>query len=181
MPPNDYEPDLESVLRQYWRQVNGIKRQIACFKEVRAAFALRVVQKDEPLPAKGAGSLIEMFDRHQREIEDALALLGSPHDVVLKFWAPKPAEYYPEELLERSFVDYAEMTHQTYRCLKEAGITKIRVLAQMSPEQLLAIDGLEAAQLTEIRMILLQMGLTLGMQIPESENSNCSIAVAVSH
>ena len=68
------------------------------------------------------------------------------------------------ELLERS-VDELELSVRSHNCLKNANIRTIGELVQKSESEILKTKNFGRKSLNEIKEILQQMGLTLGMQI----------------
>ncbi len=68
------------------------------------------------------------------------------------------------ELLERS-VDELELSVRSHNCLKNANIRSIGELVQKTESEILKTKNFGRKSLNEIKEILLQMGLTLGMQI----------------
>jgi DNA-directed RNA polymerase subunit alpha len=68
------------------------------------------------------------------------------------------------ELLERS-VDELELSVRSHNCLKNANIRTISELVQKTESEILKTKNFGRKSLNEIKEILQQMGLTLGMQI----------------
>lgn len=68
------------------------------------------------------------------------------------------------ELLERS-VDELELSVRSHNCLKNANIRTIGELVQRTESEILKTKNFGRKSLNEIKEILQQMGLTLGMQI----------------
>ncbi len=68
------------------------------------------------------------------------------------------------ELLERS-VDELELSVRSHNCLKNANIRSIGELVQKTEPEILKTKNFGRKSLNEIKEILQQMGLTLGMQI----------------
>ena len=68
------------------------------------------------------------------------------------------------ELLERS-VDELELSVRSHNCLKNANIRTIGELVQKTESEILKTKNFGRKSLNEIKEILQQMGLTLGMQI----------------
>ncbi|CAM2006532.1 DNA-directed RNA polymerase subunit alpha [Acanthopleuribacter pedis] len=68
------------------------------------------------------------------------------------------------EMLERS-VDELELSVRSHNCLKNANIRSIGELVQKTESEILKTKNFGRKSLNEIKEILLQMGLTLGMQI----------------
>lgn len=68
------------------------------------------------------------------------------------------------ELLERS-VDELELSVRSHNCLKNANIRAIGELVQKTESEILKTKNFGRKSLNEIKEILQQMGLTLGMQI----------------
>lgn len=68
------------------------------------------------------------------------------------------------ELLERS-VDELELSVRSHNCLKNANIRSIGELVQKTESEILKTKNFGRKSLNEIKEILQQMGLTLGMQI----------------
>ncbi|CAM2066169.1 DNA-directed RNA polymerase subunit alpha [Sulfidibacter corallicola] len=68
------------------------------------------------------------------------------------------------ELLDRS-VDELELSVRSHNCLKNANIRTIGELVQKTESEILKTKNFGRKSLNEIKEILLQMGLTLGMQI----------------
>lgn len=76
-----------------------------------------------------------------------------------------------EELDLRRKLDCAieeiEMDVRSYNCLKNANIKTIRTLVQKTEEELLRTKNFGRKSLNEIKGILAEMGLHLGMELPE--------------
>jgi DNA-directed RNA polymerase subunit alpha len=72
------------------------------------------------------------------------------------------------ELLERS-VDELELSVRSHNCLKNANIRSIGELVQKTESEILKTKNFGRKSLNEIKEILQQMGLTLGMQIDLEE------------
>ncbi len=68
------------------------------------------------------------------------------------------------ELLDRS-VDELELSVRSHNCLKNANIRSIGELVQRTESEILKTKNFGRKSLNEIKEILQQMGLTLGMQI----------------
>ena len=68
------------------------------------------------------------------------------------------------ELLERT-VDELELSVRSHNCLKNANIRSIGELVQKTESEILKTKNFGRKSLNEIKEILQQMGLTLGMQI----------------
>ena len=68
------------------------------------------------------------------------------------------------ELLDRS-VDELELSVRSHNCLKNANIRSIGELVQKTESEILKTKNFGRKSLNEIKEILQQMGLTLGMQI----------------
>jgi DNA-directed RNA polymerase subunit alpha len=78
--------------------------------------------------------------------------------------APPPAPY--NEHLDRS-VDELELSVRSYNCLKNADIKSIRDLVQKSESEMLKTKNFGRKSLNEIKEILSEMGLSLGMKFDE--------------
>ena len=78
--------------------------------------------------------------------------------------APPPAPY--NEHLDRS-VDELELSVRSYNCLKNADIKTIRDLVQRSESEMLKTKNFGRKSLNEIKEILSEMGLGLGMKFDE--------------
>ena len=78
--------------------------------------------------------------------------------------APPPAPY--NEHLDRS-VDELELSVRSYNCLKNADIKTIRELVQKSEMEMLKTKNFGRKSLNEIKEILSEMGLGLGMKFDE--------------
>ena len=68
------------------------------------------------------------------------------------------------ENLSRS-VDELELSVRSYNCLKNAQIHTIRDLVQMSEPEILKMKNFGRKSLKEIKEILAEMGLSLGMKL----------------
>jgi DNA-directed RNA polymerase subunit alpha len=78
--------------------------------------------------------------------------------------APPPAPY--NEHLDRS-VDELELSVRSYNCLKNADIKTIRELVQKTEMEMLKTKNFGRKSLNEIKEILSEMGLGLGMKFDE--------------
>jgi DNA-directed RNA polymerase subunit alpha len=73
------------------------------------------------------------------------------------------------ENLNRS-VEELELSVRSYNCLKNANIATIGELIQKTEAEMLKTKNFGRKSLNEIKEILAQMGLSLGMKIDESGN-----------
>jgi DNA-directed RNA polymerase subunit alpha len=101
-----------------------------------------------------------------------------PEDIHVDDQAPPPAPY--NEHLDRS-VDELELSVRSYNCLKNADIKTIRDLVQRSEGEMLKTKNFGRKSLNEIKEILSEMGLGLGMKfdeqgriIPQTEEEDLS-------
>ena len=101
-----------------------------------------------------------------------------PEDTHVDDQAPPPAPY--NEHLDRS-VDELELSVRSYNCLKNADIKTIRDLVQRSEGEMLKTKNFGRKSLNEIKEILSEMGLGLGMKfdeqgriIPQTEEEDLS-------
>lgn len=98
-----------------------------------------------------------------------------------------PVSSLDEDLCEKLMkdIDHLELTVRSHNCLKSAGATSVWALVQMNPGDLLRLANFGRKSLNEINEVLLGMGLSLGMYIPDSVfklmsdkmNSSCKFAV----
>ncbi|MEK6680678.1 MAG: DNA-directed RNA polymerase subunit alpha C-terminal domain-containing protein, partial [Nitrospirota bacterium] len=87
-----------------------------------------------------------------------------------EIFEPKVEEKKEEEInknLLRS-VDELELSVRAYNCLKNANIKTIAELVQKSEAEMLKTKNFGRKSLNEIKEILAEMGLTLGMKMPKS-------------
>ena len=68
------------------------------------------------------------------------------------------------EYLDRS-IDELDLSVRSYNCLKNAGIETVRQLVQKSESELLKTKNFGRKSLNEIKEILADMSLTLGMRV----------------
>ena len=87
-----------------------------------------------------------------------------PEDGHVEEQAPPPLPY--NEHLDRS-VDELELSVRSYNCLKNADIKTIRELVQKSEMEMLKTKNFGRKSLNEIKEILSEMGLGLGMKFDE--------------
>jgi DNA-directed RNA polymerase subunit alpha len=87
-----------------------------------------------------------------------------PEDGHVEEQAPPPMPY--NEHLDRS-VDELELSVRSYNCLKNADIKTIRELVQKSEMEMLKTKNFGRKSLNEIKEILSEMGLGLGMKFDE--------------
>jgi DNA-directed RNA polymerase subunit alpha len=82
-----------------------------------------------------------------------------------------PTEVAPVELNENLFrsVDELELSVRAYNCLKTANIRTIADLVQKSEAELLKTKNFGKKSLNEIKTILGEMGLSLGMRLDPAE------------
>jgi DNA-directed RNA polymerase subunit alpha len=85
-------------------------------------------------------------------------------DVHVDDQTPPPAPY--NEHLDRS-VDELELSVRSYNCLKNADIKTIRELVQKTEMEMLKTKNFGRKSLNEIKEILAEMGLGLGMKFDE--------------
>ena len=84
---------------------------------------------------------------------------------------PEPESPDPvNEHLDKS-VEELELSVRSYNCLKNANIRTIRELVQKSEPEMLQTKNFGRKSLNEIKEILLEMGLSLGMQLDEPADS----------
>jgi DNA-directed RNA polymerase subunit alpha len=104
-------------------------------------------------------------------IKDHMAIFIDFEDDDLPMIEPviqKPAQNYNENL-DRS-VDELELSVRSYNCLKNSDIRSIRDLVQKSEAEMLKTKNFGRKSLNEIKDILTQMGLGLGMKFDENGN-----------
>jgi DNA-directed RNA polymerase subunit alpha len=87
-----------------------------------------------------------------------------PEDMPVEEQSAPPAPY--NEHLDRS-VDELELSVRSYNCLKNADIRTIRDLVQRSESEMLKTKNFGRKSLNEIKEILSEMGLGLGMKFDE--------------
>ena len=78
--------------------------------------------------------------------------------------APSPASQVANEHLDRS-VEELELSVRSYNCLKNADIRTIRELVQKSEAEMLRTKNFGRKSLSEIKELLGNLGLTLGMRL----------------
>lgn len=79
---------------------------------------------------------------------------------------PEPSKTVYNEHLDRS-VDELELSVRSYNCLKNAELRTIRELVQKSEFEMLKTKNFGRKSLNEIKEILSNMGLSLGMKLDE--------------
>ena len=84
---------------------------------------------------------------------------------------PPVAEPVTNENLDRS-VEELELSVRSYNCLKNAEITTIRQLVQKTEADMLRTKNFGRKSLTEIKDLLAGLGLSLGMQIDGSADTD---------
>ena len=77
---------------------------------------------------------------------------------------PEPPAAVANEHLDKS-VEELELSVRSYNCLKNANIRTIRELVQKSEPEMLQTKNFGRKSLNEIKEILLDMGLGLGMRL----------------
>ena len=82
-------------------------------------------------------------------------------------------EDHLHESLNRS-VDELELSVRSYNCLKNANITSIADLVQRSEQEMLKTKNFGRKSLVEIKEILQEMGLHLGMSPEDLRNYSAS-------
>lgn len=83
---------------------------------------------------------------------------------------PDPPSAEANEHLDKS-VEELELSVRSYNCLKNANIRTIRELVQKSEPEMLQTKNFGRKSLNEIKEILLDMGLSLGMQLDQPADS----------
>ena len=83
--------------------------------------------------------------------------------------APEPGLEIRNENLNRS-VEELELSVRSYNCLKNANIQTIGELIQKSEQEMLRTKNFGRKSLNEIKEILTNMGLSLGMRVDEKGN-----------
>ena len=96
------------------------------------------------------------------DIDDESAELEDPE--------PEPPAAVPNEHLDKS-VEELELSVRSYNCLKNANIRTIRELVQKSEPEMLQTKNFGRKSLNEIKEILLDMGLSLGMHLDQPADS----------
>ena len=79
---------------------------------------------------------------------------------------PEPPAVVANEHLDKS-VEELELSVRSYNCLKNANIRTIRELVQKSEPEMLQTKNFGRKSLNEIKEILLDMGLSLGMRLDQ--------------
>lgn len=79
---------------------------------------------------------------------------------------PEPPSAVMNEHLDKS-VEELELSVRSYNCLKNANIRTIRELVQKSEPEMLQTKNFGRKSLNEIKEILLDMGLSLGMRLDQ--------------
>ena len=83
---------------------------------------------------------------------------------------PDPQEQVVNEHLDKS-VEELELSVRSYNCLKNANITTIRELVQKTEAEMLRTKNFGRKSLGEIKDLLTEMGLSLGMRLKASANA----------
>ena len=83
---------------------------------------------------------------------------------------PEPPATVVNEHLDKS-VEELELSVRSYNCLKNANIRTIRELVQKSEPEMLQTKNFGRKSLNEIKEILLDMGLSLGMRLDQPADS----------
>ena len=83
---------------------------------------------------------------------------------------PEPPAAAANEHLDKS-VEELELSVRSYNCLKNANIRTIRELVQKSEPEMLQTKNFGRKSLNEIKEILLDMGLSLGMHLDQPADS----------
>ena len=83
---------------------------------------------------------------------------------------PEPPAAVANEHLDKS-VEELELSVRSYNCLKNANIRTIRELVQKSEPEMLQTKNFGRKSLNEIKEILLDMGLSLGMHLDQPADS----------
>ena len=83
---------------------------------------------------------------------------------------PEPPTAAVNEHLDKS-VEELELSVRSYNCLKNANIRTIRELVQKSEPEMLQTKNFGRKSLNEIKEILLDMGLSLGMRLEQPADS----------
>ena len=89
---------------------------------------------------------------------------------VLEEAEPEPPAAVANEHLDKS-VEELELSVRSYNCLKNANIRTIRELVQKSEPEMLQTKNFGRKSLNEIKEILLDMGLSLGMRLDQPADS----------
>ena len=83
---------------------------------------------------------------------------------------PEPSATFANEHLDKS-VDELELSVRSSNCLKNANIRTIRELVQKSEPEMLRTKNFGRKSLNEIKLILTELGLGLGMRLDESTST----------
>lgn len=124
------------------------------------------VWTDGTVSARDAVSLGAMLVRDHLnifiDIDDESEELEEPE--------PEPPAAVANEHLDKS-VEELELSVRSYNCLKNANIRTIRELVQKSEPEMLQTKNFGRKSLNEIKEILLDMGLSLGMHLDQPADS----------
>ena len=83
---------------------------------------------------------------------------------------PEPSATFANEHLDKS-VDELELSVRSSNCLKNANIRTIRELVQKSEPEMLRTKNFGRKSLNEIKLILTELGLGLGMRLDEPSST----------
>jgi DNA-directed RNA polymerase subunit alpha len=101
------------------------------------------------------------------EIKDVLAQMGLHLGVEIAGWPPENLEELSKRFQTMFFarVDELEFSVRTTNCLKNDNIIYIGDLVQKSEAEMLCMPNFGRKSLNEIKEVLAQMGLRLGVEI----------------
>jgi Bacterial RNA polymerase, alpha chain C terminal domain len=131
---------------------------VAWLSQINISHVGDLVQKTE----EGLRGLPNFDHRRFFEIRDRLTSLGLRFGMGVQGWPAAPA--VPVHLLER--VDELELSIRTANCLKNDNIVYVGELAQKTEADMVRMPNFGRKSLNEIKEVLAQMGLRLGMEIP---------------
>ena len=166
--PNDFTPEVESLSPErgpfnLFKKVDGLElsvRTANCLKNDNIVYIGDLVQKAETemlrTPNFGRKSL--------NEIKGVLAQMGLHLGMEIPGWPPKNLEQLSKCLIKK--VDGLELSVRTANCLKNDNIVYIGDLVQKAETEMLRTPNFGRKSLNEIKEVLAQMGLHLGMEIP---------------
>lgn len=139
---------------RYLKNFQNMQIRLTALSDRTKSFEDKLRTTDENLDQ--VSRRLEVTEQALRQLPFAKELAGLPED------SPKPVD----PILDRS-VDELEFSVRTYNCLDRAGIKTVRDLVQRSDREMLAVKNFGKKCLREIKEILKEMHLDLGMVLDE--------------
>lgn len=109
-----------------------------------------------------AERLIAEAERVRKEHSAAMAALRAEHRAEMEARQPKGQEW--NEALYKH-IDELNLSVRSWKCLRKEDVVQLWQLVEKSEEDILKIEGLGRKSLCEVKELLAELGLSLGMNL----------------